>query len=83
MSLLPVPTAQLKDGLGALWGLGELRVPGGMFQGRAVPARARVLGQHRGGGFAGFQLSLAVGLSCCDLLMLLPGLGGAELLLQE
>lgn len=31
---------------------------------------------------AGFQLSLAVELSCCDSLMLLPGLGEAELLLQ-
>lgn len=31
---------------------------------------------------AGFQLSLAIELSCCDSLMLLPGPGEEELLLQ-
>lgn len=32
---------------------------------------------------AGFQLSLAVGMSCCESLMLLLGVRGAELLLWE
>lgn len=56
-----------------------------MDRGHTTPAPYRLLGQHREGDLlvaAGFQLSLAVELSCCDSLMLLPGLGDAELLLQ-